>query len=609
MAQYKYSPLTLNNIRLVTLCPGDHRDDIQIIIEHEELIPECMSPQSLPRLMTTEELGATLPPDWSVYETVEDELCFFYETADGKSWKSSSFHPDPSIDASRYLNPNLPMSGIRGPSYEALSYTWRSDHPDEDAKVKANDEKQATTLLRIGGNLASALRSLRHRDTARTLWIDAISIDQTNLEERKQQVARMAAIYKNASRVVVWLGASSVDSTLAIKTLGYLGQQVIFTKDNWLLTRPGGVEGSWCESKCILPYVDEVWTAIDTLLSRPWFARIWIVQEIQLARKGAVVRCGQEQIPWSRFRSAITCLWVSYSPNHRTLRHILSGSCPQNKHTLPQLLSREKLRFVDYLANTFHVNTSVSHLLHLVRGRRCGDDHDYVYGVLGLLPAALQTVIIPSYEKTIAETYTNFTISCIEQQKHLNILRDCGRESRNQQHWLPSWVPDLSSTDKWTNPIKWHNAAGDSEAEFEILGQGLLRVSGVECGTVTFTEERCHGSSGARVKRLMELCRVTESSDDLTGSQECNMPLNTFCRTLAGGYLRDRFPDHTLPSLQNWKAAVTTPDYLQSLFAENYNESQFKFHEQWVSDLLQRRNFFQTDVGSIALGPSGVKQG
>lgn len=289
--------------------------------------------------------------------------------------------------------------------------------------------------------------------------------------------------------------------------------------------------------------------------------------------------------------------------------YVLTSRLPQNKETLPPLLSREKLRSVDYLANTFHVNTSVSDILHLVKGRRCCDDHDYVYGVLGLLPVALQNIIIPSYERTTAETYTSFTISCLEQHKHLNILRCCGLEAKSQRHGLSSWVPDLSSTDKWTNPIKWHNAAGASEAVFELLGHGLLRVAGVECGAVSFTEEECAGSSGTRARRVLDFIGLTGPNRYPNCNKEGNIPLEVFGKTLAGGYLKDRFPDHTLPSVEKWKAAVVNLDYLQRLLAESSSDFQLQFHEQWVSGLLQKRVLFRTDTASIALGPPGVKQG
>lgn len=244
-----------------------------------------------------------------------------------------------------------------------------------------------------------------------------------------------------------------------------------------------------------------------------------------------------------------------------------------------------------------------------MKGRRCCDDHDYVYGVLGLLSVALQNAIITCYERTTAETYTSFTISCLEQHKHLNILRCCGLEAMNQRHGLSSWVPDLSSTDKWTNPIKWHNAAGASEAVFEILEHVLLSVAGVECGTVRFTEEGYHGTSETRGKRLIELSKHEKSDNNCICNEEGSTSLLTLCRTLAAGYLQDRFPDHTLPSLEKWKTAVANPDYLQRLFGESHSNFQLQFHEQWVSGLLQKGAFFRTDTASIALGPPGVKQG
>lgn len=95
------------------------------------------------------------------------------------------------------------------PSYEALSYAW-------------GDDAQKSTIVMSGGrgdalfevtlNLESALLNLRKRQTGQTtdlqmfIWIDALCIDQTNLEERNIQVQRMRSIYRNARRVVVYLG-------------------------------------------------------------------------------------------------------------------------------------------------------------------------------------------------------------------------------------------------------------------------------------------------------------------------------------------------------------------------------------------------------------------
>ncbi len=85
------------------------------------------------------------------------------------------------------------------PIYEALSYAWG------DAKVTSpifleGCPFQATV------NLVSALRYLRHEDKTRTLWVDAICIDQSNIQERGHQVAFMATIYSMAECDILWLG-------------------------------------------------------------------------------------------------------------------------------------------------------------------------------------------------------------------------------------------------------------------------------------------------------------------------------------------------------------------------------------------------------------------
>lgn len=83
--------------------------------------------------------------------------------------------------------------------YEALSYTWGASTRGEKVLI---DGKH----INITDNLADALRHLRPSGCGRTLWIDAICIDQHNLDERAQQVRIMGRIYAQAACVLVWLG-------------------------------------------------------------------------------------------------------------------------------------------------------------------------------------------------------------------------------------------------------------------------------------------------------------------------------------------------------------------------------------------------------------------
>lgn len=84
-------------------------------------------------------------------------------------------------------------------SYEALSYTWGDSAFTRPICVNNHD-------FSITGSLSEALMHLWKSDTGRYLWVDAICIDQSNVEEKSIQVANMFSIYSKASCVVIWLG-------------------------------------------------------------------------------------------------------------------------------------------------------------------------------------------------------------------------------------------------------------------------------------------------------------------------------------------------------------------------------------------------------------------
>jgi hypothetical protein len=98
-----------------------------------------------------------------------------------------------------------PDSG-QHPSYDALSYAWGSTKDPGEVFIEDPQEPQEFRRLRVTQNLAAALLHIRDEHEPCRLWIDAICVDQKNLQERSSQVQRMRDIYKLADRVVVWLG-------------------------------------------------------------------------------------------------------------------------------------------------------------------------------------------------------------------------------------------------------------------------------------------------------------------------------------------------------------------------------------------------------------------
>ena len=91
------------------------------------------------------------------------------------------------------------MSIEDAPLYVALSYTW-------DGQALEQPVWCSGKRLFLTENARAALRSLRKTRRAVYVWVDAICINQTSLEEKSAQVAMMADIYQKADWVAIWLG-------------------------------------------------------------------------------------------------------------------------------------------------------------------------------------------------------------------------------------------------------------------------------------------------------------------------------------------------------------------------------------------------------------------
>jgi hypothetical protein len=178
--------------------------------------------------------------------------------------------------------------------YEALSYVW--DQLPERKHIICND-----TPFPVTGNLHAALRRLRRPNESRVLWIDQICIDQENIPERNQQVLIMRDIYRGAEKVLIWLGEEKNDSDLAINFIGTVVDVIQALPPGTLLTSINITDYGLPPYD---PYPDRRWSALGNLLRRPWFQRVWVVQECVMA-KDAVVLCGGRELQWSALEMLI----------------------------------------------------------------------------------------------------------------------------------------------------------------------------------------------------------------------------------------------------------------------------------------------------------------
>src|SRR3569833_3269974 len=104
-------------------------------------------------------------------------------------------------------------------SLQALSYVWGD--PKETKK-----KSKKTGFQEVTKNLHSALVRLRHPQRERTLWIDALCITQTNLDEKRHQIALMRTIYKKANTVIKWLGEPEIQES-PVRLVSELSRSVV----------------------------------------------------------------------------------------------------------------------------------------------------------------------------------------------------------------------------------------------------------------------------------------------------------------------------------------------------------------------------------------------
>ncbi len=205
------------------------------------------------------------------------------------------------------------------PVYEALFYAWGSPEKYEVIEVEVSKTTAKRVFpsffrrkLPITHNLVLALRHIRFCDRPRTLWIDAICIDQSNAQERSAQVQRMGEIYSLATGVVAWLGPSFADSRLALAKLEKIGEGVEVLKDNYFALSPRCSHPDWYQLEIQLPFFLNEFAAIVQLCEVPYMKRLWIVQELTAASVKSVIKCGDEEISWPLFRRAILCIYSKH---------------------------------------------------------------------------------------------------------------------------------------------------------------------------------------------------------------------------------------------------------------------------------------------------------
>jgi hypothetical protein len=240
------------------------------------------------------------------------------------------------------------------PGYLALSYTWGAPAPV--CKVMVDGK-----CLEIRENLYHFLEEFSGFSHD-YIWIDQISTNQLDVQERNLQVGLMAKIYSQAAYVVVWLGKNERHRQAALRL--NLAEKVYEVTE--------------------LDY-------IGLLLRNVYFTRLWIVQEILLAKEVRVMVHWDVWVPWD------TLSVVADFDFGAAIDHPVSALCLIN-------------------CNVFFVPDTLIQLLAFFGESKCEDPHDKVYSLLGLVRE--ETCIVPDYSKSMQELYGDVSKAvCVDYMK------------------------------------------------------------------------------------------------------------------------------------------------------------------------------------------------
>lgn len=259
--------------------------------------------------------------------------------------------------------------------YEALSYVWGPESPTYEISVNDN-------VFVIRENLYHALHQLRLDITSRTLWVDAISLNQNDVPERNHQVQQMKRIYESAHLTLVWLGQPQRKDESAARLLldaeeaNHRDPKTDVTK--FITDRLCPKVSSYSMNKALLAF-----------FSNDWFTRVWIQQGFAVASDVQFVY-GRTELASDTVHSAAI---AGYS-NANNMYYSLGYKGFQR---------RKMFRLRDIHQNNLQ-RYPLQRLLFNSFGKvEASDPRDYIFSLLGLVEDAQGDLVNVDYEASIEE--------------------------------------------------------------------------------------------------------------------------------------------------------------------------------------------------------------
>lgn len=278
--------------------------------------------------------------------------------------------------------------------------------------------------------------------------------------------------------------------------------------------------------------------AIQRLLERPWFQRVWVIPEVALARF-TFVACGRSRISWDNL---VRLIRETKTPNAAVFdkQEDLLGNPRQRIAIITQMIASQR----EGLAHT-----DITQLLIVAKSSRATDVRDMIYAFYGL---TLLTTF-PNYTRSVEVLYPEIVLMYVnsikwemsystwhnltEQQRTFQLMSILYSAGALHQHIpLPSWIPDFtfswhlapiwckttsnivtgSGKDEWSMGVRSDfRAGGDQRETFEIiegwLGKHQLRLSVIIFDSIIVVSENTPASTPGASEQGLAPADIIES--------------------------------------------------------------------------------------------------
>ncbi|KAH9213872.1 heterokaryon incompatibility protein-domain-containing protein, partial [Leptodontidium sp. 2 PMI_412] len=278
------------------------------------------------------------------------------------------------------------------PEYETLSYAWGGED-DDSSRVRPVYVGKYWDVLLQTKNCWSLLQYLRPRRGIRLVWLDAICINQEDTSERQMQIVKMGTIYKQSSRVVVYLGSEIVSAR---------------SSDRQYPKRRGLHEAATSTA--------ELGSKLSRALELRYFDRVWVIQELVLAPSALI---------------AIDD--IEFTAGAKTAIQLDDNGWDWKSTKAPWM------KFLCSVASL--QGETLFDVIETTMGSQASDPRDKLFGLLGLVPSSISADLIPDYSISMLHTHIGIFSYVLLTLKQSVVFMAAGgwRSAATVPSWVPGW--------------------------------------------------------------------------------------------------------------------------------------------------------------------------